>query len=208
MTAGGEEGGCLVSSLPPVPSGSDAEELALARRACGGGPGAIEGLFQRFHGGHFTYALRILRDGAEAQDVVQDIFLAIVERRVAPPHTSVPGWLYRLATHRAIDRWRRRRLRRSEGGPPESASAPLTPEPDVASALALRERDAAVQGAVARLSMKLRLVVTLRYGLGLSYVEIAEALACSIGTVKSRLARAHARLREPLRQVRLRFGEA
>ncbi len=58
-----------------------------------------------------------------------------------------------------------------------------------------------VQAAIGQLSPKLRTVVVLRYMQGLSYEEVAETLECSIGTIKSRLARAHDALERNLVRV-------
>ena len=72
-----------------------------------------------------------------------------------------------------------------------------------------QERDVkrAIEAAVQDLSPRLRVAVVLRYTGGLSYEEVAEALECSVGTVKSRLARAHARLLGPLARHRAQGGK-
>ena len=64
-----------------------------------------------------------------------------------------------------------------------------------------RRQSAKVQASIDRLSPKLRATVTLRYLEGLSYGDIAEVMECSIGTVKSRLNRAHGNLEEFLKPV-------
>jgi RNA polymerase sigma factor (sigma-70 family) len=58
-----------------------------------------------------------------------------------------------------------------------------------------------IQSALLRLSPNLRLVTVLRYIEGLSYAEIADTLSCSIGTIKSRLNRAHKNLEAILSSV-------
>jgi RNA polymerase sigma factor (sigma-70 family) len=81
-----------------------------------------------------------------------------------------------------------------DSGLPGRSGGP--PEPDAP----LRHSEAAarVQAALLTLSPKLRAIAVLRYVEGLSYEELAEALDCSMGTVKSRLNRAHAALQRLL----------
>ena len=69
---------------------------------------------------------------------------------------------------------------------------------------ALRDLEAHVQVALEQLSERLRIVVVLRYLEGLAYADIAEILGCSIGTIKSRLNRAHTALR---RELADRYGK-
>ena len=64
--------------------------------------------------------------------------------------------------------------------------------------MALRDLNVHVQEALAELSPRLRVVIVLRYLEGLSYADIAEILHCSLGTVKSRLNRAHTAMRSEL----------
>jgi RNA polymerase sigma-70 factor (ECF subfamily) len=136
-----------------------------------------------------------------AEDVTQEVFLRL-ERSVRSfrSDASFVSWVYRITVNRAID-MRRREARRpatrmgelppglEETGLPGGRAAT---DPSVE---AHREEVAAkVQAALMQLSPKLRAVAVLRYVEGLSYEELSEVLACSMGTVKSRLNRAHAAL--------------
>lgn len=193
-----------LSASPPM-RGKEAEpdDLALAARAASGDPGATSQLYARHKDAIFGVAFRILRDHGDAADVLQDTFLLLIEgRRGTPPSSSVRGWLLRVAQNLAIDRFRQRRVR---SGPAEDH--PADPErvadaPGPARAAEHAEVARAIDAAVADLSPRLRAAVLLRYAGGLSYEEVAEALDCSVGTVKSRLARAHARLAGPLARWR------
>ncbi|HKE02005.1 MAG TPA: sigma-70 family RNA polymerase sigma factor, partial [Planctomycetota bacterium] len=117
------------------------------------------------------------------------------------------SWVYRIAVNASIDLCRRSFMRGTTSldalsdDPPKVRGRATLPEDDQVT----RPRDAAegselasdVQEAIGRLSPKLRTIVVLRYLENLSYEEVAEVLRCSMGTVKSRLARAHVAL-EPL----------
>jgi RNA polymerase sigma-70 factor (ECF subfamily) len=166
---------------------------------------ALARLYDRHGRRVFNVALRVLGDWAAAQDVAQDVFMNL-ERSVRSFRydASFVSWLYRIAVNRAIDH-RRREARRPAARlgdlPPglETGGLPGRPEPPSADRAVGRDEAARrVQAALLRLSPKLRAVAVLRYVEGLSYEELAEALDCSMGTIKSRLNRAHAALTREL----------
>jgi RNA polymerase sigma factor (sigma-70 family) len=86
---------------------------------------------------------------------------------------------------------------------PETLQAIVDPRPSGDDEIAAEERARSVQDAVAALPAKLRAAVLLRYVSDLGYPEIAAALNCSIGTVSSRLHRAHRLLAERLAPLRM-----
>ncbi len=182
-------------------------DLPLARRAIAGDKEALAELFWRYKDLVFGVAARVLGDEAEAADVLQDVFLLLLTGgRGTPPGVTVRGWIARVSVNLAIDRWRRRRVRAGDPGDPPAAIERVSAAPGPEEEAQAEERNRAVRAEVERLSPKLRTVVALRYAGGLAYEEIAAALRCSIGTVKSRLARAHERLEGPLAEVRRRHG--
>jgi RNA polymerase sigma-70 factor (ECF subfamily) len=140
--------------------------------------------------GVFHTAWRILGHAADAEDVVQEVFLAAYQLRQHQPVRSWPALLRRLAACRALDRLRRRRptvplnelaLASTDAGPEEAAAgAELTGR--------LRE-------ALAQLPEREAAVFTLRYFDDLSYQEIADALDVSSGAVATALHKARARLK-------------
>ncbi len=169
---------------------------------------ALGTLFDRHQRRVFNVAFRVLGDRGLAEDVVQEVFVRLP--RVAKGFrgdASVTSWLYRIAINRAIDR-RRREARRQAGhfgdAPVELSSSrlPGRSAPSSAESLArANERAENVQAALLTLSPKLRAVAVLRYMEGLSYDELAEVLNCSLGTIKSRLNRAHAALTKALGRI-------
>jgi RNA polymerase sigma-70 factor (ECF subfamily) len=168
---------------------------------------ALSELYDRHQRRVFNVAYRVLGDHGAAQDVAQDVFMGL-ERNVRSfrRDASFVSWIYRITVNRAIDH-RRREARRpaarmgemppgleESGLPGRSGAGPADP-PAVANRV---ERSEKVRAALATLSPKLRAIAVLRYVEGLSYDELAEALDCSIGTVKSRLNRAHTALARAL----------
>jgi RNA polymerase sigma-70 factor (ECF subfamily) len=184
------------------------EDLALAARAAQGDGEATSQLYARHKDAIYAVAYRILRDAGDAADVLQDTFLLLLEgRRGTPPQTSVRGWLLRVGSNLAIDRLRQRRVRAGSADDRPAESERTARGRDPAAHAEHAELARAIEAAVQDLSPRLRVAVVLRYAGGLSYEEVAEALECSVGTVKSRLARAHARLLGPLARHRAQGGK-
>lgn len=157
----------------------------------------------------YNVAYRITGNSTDALDASQETF-AILFRKIRDFRfqSKFSSWVYRIAVNASIDLCRRTSSRgiasldAMSEDPQESRDARASLPED---GHAVRPRAAAerselssdVQVAIQRLSPKLRTIIVLRYLENLSYEEVAEVLNCSIGTVKSRLARAHAAL-EPL----------
>lgn len=186
----------------PLLERSDADLLAAHR---GGDPAAFRILYERYADRVFATCARIVGDAHEAADAVQEIFLTIHrEAATYRGEAAVGTWLFRIATNAAIDRARAFDRRRGVSLPDEDAlDSPRlgagieAPEMLVAKA----ELRGLVQGAIGRLSPKLRAIIILRYIEGFSYEEIAQILDASLGTVKSRLCRAHESLAAALGPV-------
>ena len=162
---------------------------------------AFEELFTKYRDRVHAIAFRITGSAADALDVVQDSF-ALVFRKL---HSFRGGarfstWMFRIVVNCSIDH------RRREGARPslslESVEAGHEPVDDGQSpddyALA-RETGDQVQLAISMLSPKLRVILALRYLEDMSYDELAATLGLSLGTVKSRLARAHLSLENIVR---------
>lgn len=139
-------------------------------------------------------------DYHEALDLTEEAFIRAMRAYPRFRGDSDPfTWLYRIGVN-VLKKRHRKRARRAElwdahfeSDPPATAD-PRTPEH---SAIAT-ERAAAVRAAIAELPLVFAETVTLRYIDEMSYEEIARAVGCSIGTVKSRLARGKSLLAELL----------
>lgn len=182
--------------------GRPLEDAELVERAREGDLRAYEELVDRHREVAFRAAYLITRSAEDAEDAVQEGFVkafrALDRFRAEAPFRP---WILRIVVNEARNRSRSERrqaaltLRAAADRPPgEAADAGPSPE---AAALAGEEREA-LGAALGRLPARDREVISLRYLLELSERETAAALGVRPGTVKSRLSRALARLREEL----------
>jgi RNA polymerase sigma-70 factor (sigma-E family) len=144
-------------------------------------------------------AYLIVSDLAEAEDLVQETLLRVARRwpRVRGMDQPV-AYARRILVNLAIDDAKRRSRRRGELDSPDGA--PLDAHADEAATRVLDTLDARsdLLGALALLPPRQRAVLVLRYFEDLSEAQIAQALGCSSGTVKSTASRGLSRLREVL----------
>jgi RNA polymerase sigma-70 factor, ECF subfamily len=158
-------------------------------------------LYERYKDRVYNVAFRITGNPSDALDASQETF-GIVFRRIREFRfeSRFSSWVYRITVNASIDVRRRALSRRvvsleslSEGSHGDRGNfepaASMVDMPMVSASR--REFEQAIQRAIMRLSDKLRPPVVLRYIEHLSYEEVAETLKLSLGTVKSRLARAH-----------------
>jgi len=156
--------------------------------------GAFAVLVGRYQRRAFTVALRLLGSRPEAEDAVQQAFLRLYESRAAyNPRWRLNTWFYRILTNTCIDGLRRVRPTRSVDGLEFSTAD--TPE----RIFIRRERDAVLQAALAAVPVEARIVLTLYYGDGRTYREIAAIRGIAVNTVKTHLRRGRAALRTALR---------
>jgi RNA polymerase sigma factor (sigma-70 family) len=175
------------------------DEDALVTRAKRGDVRAFEAIVERYQAIAFRTAWLITRSSADAEEATQDAFLK-AHRAFGRFREGAPlrPWLLAIVANEARNRRtagaRRERLvaRGAEERRPDDAVPP--PE----AALLDSERRTALIAAVERLAESDRLVISCRYFLELSERETAAALGWRRGTVKSRLHRALARLREEI----------
>jgi RNA polymerase sigma-70 factor (ECF subfamily) len=173
-------------------------EAVLVERLRSGDAHAFEEMVVAYQHRVFGVALRMLGNAAEAEDVAQEVFLR-VHRAVAGfrGDAKLSTWLYAITSRACLSRLAAgdRRFRR-EGE--ETLVSLRDGEADPAAALERSELEGALGRAIAGLPEERRIVVVLRDVEGLSYEEIAEALALPVGTVRSRLHRARMDLKEKL----------
>ncbi len=150
--------------------------------------------------GRFLYnvAYRLTGNDDDAQDLVQEVLLRVRKGLERYQPGSMEGWLSRIATNAFLDDVRRRRRRPLERLPdePEHVLPPSSGADDDFEAAALSED---VQAALRGLPADYRAAIVLSDVVGLTYQEISDALDVPIGTVRSRLHRGRALLREALR---------
>ena len=178
-----------MSSVPPR------SDEALYRRLVEGDLAAFDQLFERYAAHLLGFIRHELSDGAEAEDVLQEVFVAVLRQRGrGTAARSVRAWLFEVARHLCLNRARSRRR-----GARAKAEAPLTavPAPHLDQALEEHQRFHSLHRALARLPEPLGALYRLRAS-GLSYQEMAEVLGVPLGTVKSRMHEMLGRLREEM----------
>ena len=176
-----------------VLEGTDRELIEGCRR---GERDAFRALFETYRDKIYSIALRFSGDEALAMDIAQDTFLKLFSSMAEFRGESTFGtWVYRLVVNSCLDH-----KRRSWRLIPMAAEvvAMLRAPGDALHGLLHAEMRGRVQGAVEKLPAEQRMVVVLRYTEGLAYEEIATVLGCSMGTVASRLNRAHKTLERRL----------
>jgi len=188
-------------------------ELVLSCQSSENRPleGEFRELYERFKDRVYNVCYRITGNTTDALDASQETF-GIVFRRIREFRfqSRFSSWVYRIAVNASIDLRRRSRTRRFASlDAVRDSGSPGSPRYDVSdqgvempSATASRhELEEEIQRAINRLSDKLRTIIVLRYNENLTYEEISETLEISLGTVKSRLSRAHDALDRELTPV-------
>jgi RNA polymerase sigma-70 factor (ECF subfamily) len=192
-------------TAPPATGAEPAEDARLMVLVVRGDRGALAGLYDRHAPVMLALGTRILGDRTLAEDVVHDVFIEAWHhaREFDASRGSVRAWLVTRMRSRALDR--RGKVQRTARVAESAAreSAPATPAGE---GIAGTDRERVRKG-VAGLPEELGTIVDFAYFEGMSASQIAERLGLPIGTVKSRLARAIATLREQLRPEREAHGE-
>ena len=187
-------------------------DLALVERLRVGDAAALEALMERYASRVYRLAHGILRNSADAEEVVQDVFLTLFQKiHTFEGRSALASWIYRVTTNAALIK---RRGRKTDREVSIDAQLPTflpdghragdraliwadwsqTPEADLLS----QETRAILERAIDELPVPYRTVLVLRDVEGLSSEEVAEIVGDSVPAVKSRLHRARMVLREEL----------
>lgn len=158
-------------------------------------------VFQDWQQPIYHYLLRMTENPAEAEDLTQETFIRVNDALAGfRGDSSLSTWLYRIARNVFLDNTRRSSTRQAENSVPLENITPVSdaaPVPE--QALSQSEMSSCVQDAIiTSLPVNYRTVLVLSDFQGLRNREIAEILDCSLDTVKIRLHRARAKLREAL----------
>jgi len=166
---------------------------------------ALGQLYDRFGQAVYALCLRIVRDGATAEELTQEVFVRLWRSASSfePERGRVSTWLLRIAHNLALNELRRRQSRPVVAPDTDwdSTSAALTDtsgESDPSLVAALRERAEVVRQALRQLPAPQREAIELAFFGGLSQSEVAAALGAPLGTIKSRIRLGMQRLRELL----------
>jgi RNA polymerase sigma-70 factor, ECF subfamily len=186
---------------------SQEDQRALLRRLQARDETALGELYDALAPWVFGLAHRILRDEAEAEEVLSDVFMQVwrrIELHDAARAPLVP-WVLSIARNRALDalrrrgRWWRRADRWAAALGDESVVAPPDPADAAVPGWPAHQE---VHAALGALPEEQRRVVLLAYFEGLTHSEIARRTGQPLGTVKTRLRIAHGKLAEALKHMK------
>jgi RNA polymerase sigma-70 factor (ECF subfamily) len=191
--------------VQPEPGVLDSALRAAQRGEVAG----FNGLVQVYQRQVFNVCYRTLGNSEDAADATQEAFLGAYRgiKSFRGPTAGFRGWLLRIAVNACYDHLRRRQRRPSESldalgaqsnDEVSAAERVVDPEPGPEQRALSADTARDIQAAIDRLAPEQRLTVVLCDVQGLSYDEAAQVMEVELGTVKSRLSRARARLRELL----------
>ena len=197
-----------VGSDPANDLAPPSDEALMSRYRDEGQTADFNELMRRYERELYRYLVRYLGDSAGAEDVFQNTFLQVhLKRGLYEDGRPFRPWLYAIATHQAVDTLRKsgrhptvsldQRSASSEDAEPGALIDLLVNSgPGPLAELQQRERQEWVRQSIDRLPVTLREALILAYYEDLKYREIAEILKIPVGTVKSRLHAALAKLGE------------
>jgi RNA polymerase sigma-70 factor (ECF subfamily) len=195
--------------------GARTEESAVIAELKAGSEEAYSWLIGQFHQPIYSLIYRIVNDPSDAADTTQDVFLKVF-RGMKHFHgeSSLKTWIYRIALHEAANRrrwWFRHKAQETSLEPvatgdcefsgsrsPSAEDRLVDPGESPFEQFAHAEVRAAVEQSLQQVPEPYRTALILRDLEEMSYDEIAEVLAISLGTVKSRITRGRDTLRKKL----------
>jgi len=177
------------------------DEASLIERSQRGDLDAFNALVLAYQGQVYSVCLRMLGSQQPAEDATQEAFIAAFRAVSRFRGGSLRAWLLRIAANVCYDELRRRRSRPQvplEAAPGEEqfATEPASPDEPPEERAERQEMARCLERGLASLPADQRLAVILRDVQGLAYEEVAEATGASLGTVKSRISRGRAALRD------------
>jgi RNA polymerase sigma-70 factor (ECF subfamily) len=176
-------------------------DVDLLRRIGDGDRAAFASFYDQYSGLLFSIAVKILNDGKEAEDVLQEVFMQIWNKADAynPLLGKPASWAVTLTRNKAIDRIRASQ-RRSKLLEQATVEASVSPDNSSSANEKLhgKENAALIRSEVAALPPEQRCAIELAFFSGLTQDEIAKNLHEPLGTIKARIRRGMLKLREKL----------
>ena len=187
----------------PVQAPADQDDRTLVSQVCAGDAAALEALYGRYGRACYGLARRILTDEQLAQDVVQEVFLAVWRdaSRFDASRGGFSTWLLSMTHHKAVDSVRREenlRKRRTTADVLETQESEAPKVEEAVWSLVRRER---VREALKTLPGPQREALALAYFGGYTQREIAGLTGIPLGTVKTRMLAGMRRLRDELTEL-------
>jgi RNA polymerase sigma-70 factor (ECF subfamily) len=146
----------------------------------------------------YRLAYRLTGNPYDAEDLTHDVFVRVFRSLNSYTPGTFEGWLHRITTNVFLDKMRRKQRIRFDALPDDAATRMATREPGPEQVFSDTHFDDDIQRALDALAPEFRAAVVLCDIEGLSYEEIAATLGIKLGTVRSRIHRGRAALRESL----------
>lgn len=179
-----------------------AVEMDLLRRVAQRDRAAFEELYSRYSNVLYATALKFLKEDADAQDVVQDVFIQIWDKaKLYDPAKGKPlTWAMTMTRNRSIDRIRaiQRRSRLRDEFEQETVFDESAGVREALYGVDASEKGKILRDAVSQLSPQQKTVIELAFFRGLTQSEIADKLGEPLGTIKARARRGLMKLKEAL----------
>ncbi len=207
-----------ITPAKPESAAESAHDALLVARFHAGDETAFVEIMRRYHTRLFSLAHNLLRNAADAEEIVQDTFIRAHRGLGAfRGDSSLATWLYRIALNLSRNRYwyffRRRRqdslsLERPPSEDSDATFADLIAcvDADPAHEVTTQEFVELISLCMEKLEPSHREILTMRNVIDLPYEDIARALRINVGTVKSRIARARENLRKLLAECAPEFG--
>lgn len=172
-----------VQEIPRLLSGAQGSpgDAVLLGRIAAGDIDAFQSFYGRYAGRVLAYARQISRQGDAAEDVTQEVFVAVWRRAASyrPERGDVTGWLYTITRNKLVDLWRRKGETLDLGELDERRLAGAAVEPG--------DLHLSIRQALSRVAPDQRRAIEMAYFGGLTYEETARRLELPLGTLKSRI---------------------
>jgi RNA polymerase sigma-70 factor (ECF subfamily) len=175
----------------PVPVDAPAAEAAWT-------PPTWEQVVQEHSPRVYRLAYRLTGNRHDAEDLTQEVFVRVFRSLSSYTPGTFEGWLHRITTNLFLDQVRRKQRIRFDALPEDASDRLAGSEPGPERAWEHNNLDHDVQAALDTLPPEFRAAVVLCDIEGLSYEEIAATLDVKLGTVRSRIHRGRAALRQAL----------
>ena len=194
----------MSNTEPSTPTGDDQgrEQARLVAAMARGEKSALSALYDSLSRPLYSLAYRVVNDGAEAQDIIQEVFLQLWQKAGTYDSSrgSVFGWAATLTRNRSIDRVRMRKRRAELLAESAPDLQPASPSGDLDSSASLwvQEKATAVRSALGQLAPEQQKAIELAFFSGLTQLEIAAKLNEPLGTIKARIRRGLLKLKETL----------
>jgi RNA polymerase sigma-70 factor (ECF subfamily) len=178
-------------------TGGSHDDDRLMLRVASGDQAALAKIIDRHGRGLRLFATRLLGSSSDAEDIVQDVFVAVWKHaaRFDPAKGRASTWLYRIAANRCIDA-RRRRSFRTFIGLDAMADEPTDDEPLADQMVGARQELAIARNGLKALPERQRMALLLRAVADMDVPEIADVMGTSTGSAEQLLVRGRRALRE------------